>query len=342
MSTFVDIKRISSKTDKTTAIRLDDDLKITVRTEKSGSHTDHQANFTGLQEGQSVDTTDPIAWVQVSKDGDEEVAIIGVNVYHAEDEHDTVPAEGQYWYDPSTHYWPATAAQPGKTLATNPEFKDTVQTFPTVIFNISSAGNLISGNSVSATTISSTELVNYRRSLLKNKLSMKAMDPFLPFIMGGYSLNPIGPASTTVPLSPSADTVVTVQQDLARRQQGFTFWLEMLTRAISVDANLSSDQYFALLDGEISLNSSDVFKEMDRRLAEQIADATPRIGWQFRKFGDVSQANLQSPWIYSSPTSETIDETDQTGWAAEHDANISIGSVVPQAVTDNWLLWLRT
>ena len=327
MSTFADIKRIVSSQDKTTAIRLDDDLKLTVRTEKSGAHTDHQYNFSNVKEGQQIDTTDPIGWIQVAKDDDTEVGIIGVNVYHAENEHDTVPAEGQYWYNPSSQYWPASAAQPGKTLATDPSFKDTVQTFPQIIFNISSAGALVSGNTVGEVSIPSATIIDTRRSELKNKINLLVTDPMLPAITGFTSFAVID----QITVSGLREDLV---NDYPRRLQSFWTWIEMLTRAISIDANLSSDEYYALLLGEVSLNIWSVFERLDRRSAADIRNgANSRNGWAFHGFGTVSQANPQAPWVYALPTGTT--------WRLVRNNNINIGSTA--SVTQfNWITWLRT
>ena len=83
MSTFVEIRPIESPDTKTTAIRLDEDFKLTVRTEKGGSHTDRQYNFSGLLEGQHVAETNDVASVRISKSGTDERAIVAVSTYHA-------------------------------------------------------------------------------------------------------------------------------------------------------------------------------------------------------------------------------------------------------------------
>ena len=328
MSTFVDIKRIISNTDKTTAIRLDDDLKITIRTEKSGVHTDHQADFSNLQEGQSIPTTNPIGWVQVTKDGSQEIGMIGVNVYHAEDEHDTVPEEGLYWYNPSTNYWPSTAAQAGKTIAPNPSFQDPypVQSFPTVIFNISTAGALPAQNNVNTTPIPSTEIISNRRSILKRNLNMIISDPMLPAIIGLTSFAVIN--DLRIPVQSSQ---ITLENDYPRRLQSFWTYLEMLTRAISIDSNISDDQKFALLNGETSISPWDIFEQIPRDTAQRIRGVASRDGWTFNHFGSVARANPQSAWVYTAPSSP---------WSRTVDSTFNIGSTSP--VTQyNWITWLR-
>ena len=337
MSTFVDIKRVIDKDKKTTIIRLDDDLKISIRSEISGAPTDSQFNFTGLQEGQMVSPNDPqdvINSIQVAKDGTEEVAIIGVNVYHAEDEHDTVPAEGQYWYNPDNQYWPSTAAQPGKTLAADPSFKNVVQTFPETIFNISgilTQHPFRTGNSVGATTISNDDLRNYRRSQLKMKLNaILNHDLFMSTMDGASLVTVITPSSTTVPSS--GGDVIEVKE-LARRRQAFWFRLEMLTRAVAIDSNITNNQRFSLLDGEISINFQDVFKKINPALNGLIAvTGDNRTGWNFHRLGSVASS---SPYAYTAPVLSTA------VWNSTLETSINIATP-PDEVTDNWIGWLRT
>ena len=107
MSTFVEIYPVESNTKRTTIIRLDDDKRITIREEVTGSPVrDIQRNYTGLETGQEIDGVDPIRSVRVVKLDDDERCIITVNTYYLPDEQSTIPRAGMYWYNTKTHYDP--------------------------------------------------------------------------------------------------------------------------------------------------------------------------------------------------------------------------------------------
>ena len=321
MSTFVEIRPIESPDTKTTAIRLDGDFELTVRTEKGGSHTDRQYNFSGLLEGQHVAETNDVASVRISKSGTDERAIVAVSTYHAPNDASSVPPAGMYWYN-----WQTTDLKD----APDPAFQQETQVF-TTIFNISTAGALPVGNSVASTVparlygqLATTEA---RREFLKAKLLAHIDNRDLQFYQAGASM----PVVTETSHSAIAGATVTEHAVFARRNQSLMYWLEMLTRAISNDGNLDTEQKFNLLEGEIGLNIGDVIARLNPIMAATISNSSPRSSWRYVRLGSVAAA---SPWGYTAPTDPTL-------WEATLDTSISVGSGVP-ADALNWLAWLRS
>ena len=323
MSTFVKIRPIEPSDTKTTAIRLDGDFELTVRTEKGGAHTDRQYNFSGLLEGQHVAETNDVASVRISKSGTDERAIVSVSTYHAAGDEGSIPPAGMYWYN-----WQTTDLKD----APDPAFQESTQVF-TTIFNISTAGALPVGNSVASTVparlygqLGTTEA---RREFLKAKLLAHIDNRDLPFYLAGTSM-PLITATSRNSID-QQDGTITEYARMARRNQSYMFFLESLTRAISNDDNLDSERKFNLLNGEISLPIGNVLGRIDLNLAGTIAGSNPRANWTYLRLGSVAAA---SPWGYTAPT-------DPTTWIATADTTISVGAGVPSDVLD-WLGWLRS
>ena len=306
MSTFVEIRREVSSSKKTTACRLDDDFRITVREEETGKDPEHyQFNYSGLEEGEQLDgsdVSDPIAWVRVGKLGTDARCNIAVKVYHAADEADTVPEPGFYWYDTSRQYAFRGAADPTKPggEAADPIFPDTAQTFPTTIFNISAAQELVDhplpvGNTV-AVSFTQQRLfaklgsIEARRSHLKTNIRAYLDNRDFPLWIAG-SLNE--QATTT-------NSFLTVE-----RIQSFVWWLEMLTMAISVDGNLNDERKFNLLQGESTLDAGDVISKISNFSQGPQTERLPsadRSAWTYRRMGSVAAA---APYAYTKPTEVT-------------------------------------
>ena len=322
MSTFVEIRPIESPDTKTTAIRLDGDFELTARTEKGGSHTDRQYNFSGLLEGQHVAETNDVASVRISKSGTDEQAIVAVSTYHAPNDASSVPPAGMYWYN-----WQTTDLKD----APDPAFQQETQVF-TTIFNISTAGALPVGNSVASTVparlYGQLGTTTARREFLKAKLLAHIDNRDLQFYLAGTSMPLITATSRDVLRQ---EGTITEYARMARRNQSYMFFLESLTRAISNDDNLDSERKFNLLNGEIGLPIGNVLGRIDLNLAGTIAGSNPRANWTYLRLGSVAAA---SPWAYTAPT-------DPTTWTATAETLISVGSGVGADLI-NWLGWLRS
>ena len=337
MSTFIEVRRVVHASEKTTAIRLDDDLKVTVRTEKAGTETDHQVNFTGIKEGVQIATTDPYHYVQLAKQGTDEVATIGVNVYYAEGDESTVPENGTYYYNPSTHYAFGGTAEQGKSEAPDPSFEGTSQTFPQLIFNISTLGALPTGNTVAAVTIQSeySRLGNTatRRSYLKGLILENTIEhPNYPQWLAGNFLTPLTSAS-------NLGALVNYQRSL----QALSYYPEMLTRAVSIDGNLTgsnAERKFNLLEGMAKLNLGVIYEKNDvADLANEIATtdgsgdlvrrSSTRDDWHFMRLGTIAPGNSGA---YSAPGS----------WNPAPESIITMtGSIAVIGADHNWQDWLR-
>ena len=293
-----------------------------MRTEKGGSHTDRQYNFSGLLEGQHVAETDDVASVRISKSGTDERAIVAVTTYHAPNDASSVPPAGMYWYN-----WQTTDLKD----APDPAFQESTQVF-TTIFNISTAGALPTGNSVASTVparlYGQLGTTTARREFLKAKLLAHIDNRDLPFYLAGTSMPII---TQTVIRQFGLNGVISEYARMARRNQSYMYFLESLTRAISNDDNLDSERKFNLLNGEIGLPIGNVIGRIDLNLAGTIAGSNPRANWTYLRLGSVAAS---SPWAYSAPT-------DPTTWTATSDTLISVGSGVGADLID-WLGWLRS
>ena len=126
MSTIVQFIPTEHQTIKTTGVRIDDDFKITYRTETGGAATDVQVNFSGLLTDQTFQGSPPIRQVRTAKVGTSEQGIIELLVYHAPYEENKVPPAGMYWYNIKNHYPFDGPPEQGKTclLYTSPSPRD--------------------------------------------------------------------------------------------------------------------------------------------------------------------------------------------------------------------------
>ena len=345
MSTFIEVRPEVSPDTQTLIVRIDDDLKVSVRQMKGHSRTDVHLNFSQMDVGDELSTyPEPVAYVRVTKLGADNRATIAVTCYHLEGEEHTVPAAGVYWFDPSKQYNPEfDDPGDGRTAAPNPVFEGTTQQFPVLIFAPDTITPPLAANTVAAQAVPTryTQFgdVAARRRYLQNELLQRVNSAMLPWIVAGATLAPIDEKTTPVNLPAtgmnlrtSAETInITEERELARRQQSLAYWFETLARAISVDANLNTEAKFNLLDGEVGLDTGTVFARMPLTLAKDIAGTRAKTDWHFYRFGSVAGT---SPHTYMRPT-QTLH------WAATRDTGIDIGSSVPSAVTENWINWLR-
>ena len=345
MSTFIEVAPEESQDTQTTIVRIDDDLKISVRQMKGAARTDMHLNFSNMDVGDELATyPEPVASVRITKLGADNRATIVVKCYYLEGEAHTVPAAGVYWFDPSKQYNPELGDPgDGRTAGPDPVFEGTTQQFPVLIFAPDTITPTLPANTASALAVPTryTQLATLpaRRQHLRTALLQRINDARLPWILAGATLAPIAAKTTPVNLPQTgpnlrttAETInITEERELARRQQSLSYWFETLARAISVDANLNTEAKFNLLDGEVGLDTGRVFARMPLTLAASIAGTRTRTDWQFHRFGSVAGT---SPHAYIAPTHNTL-------WGVTRDTGIDIGSAVPAPVTENWINWLR-
>ena len=339
MSTFIEISPESSTNKITEYIRIDNDFQLTLGVSVDGTLAYHYFNFTGIPDDFTYrpdPADDNLEFAQLVKDGDAESLTIRIKVFYnaADDtlEQHQIPRAWTYGRPiDKDHYLPG-------------ELLDTLsQDFPVIIWNTLEDGATqpVAHTANPATTLTFGRqfarlgTVAERRTYLKRKLLARVEDPMLPFIMAGTSTNPIVQSTTTLTRGESSSAPINFSvvdmKEHARRQQGFAYRLEMLARAVSIDSNLEDEAKFNLLDGEVSLENSDVFMRLQPSLNGDIANQAPRTGWRFRRFGSVAAS---APFAYTAPT-------DPTMWATTHDTSIDIGSGAAQGVATNWILWIR-
>ena len=332
MSSFVLIDPVPHASWVTRAVRLDGDFTLSVAVDKGGTVSYSYYNLQGIPDDYTYKPSpadENLEEAVISKDGTNESVVFRIKMYYnASDEtleDYQIPRAWTYGVTiDKDNYLPGTLL-------------DSIsQTFPVTIWNTLKTGqNPPSTNTASAVSFDSqyTRLgsIERRREYLKEKMRNTVFDPMIGPITGFTSFRPIGEISVSAPPPPGN---INLDNDWPRRIQSFWTWLEMLTRAISIDSNLTSEQKFVLLDGEIGLSLWDIFERLDRDLCRQIRGSASRDGWNFRKFGSVSQANSQSPWIYTAPVQASL-------WSTTIETNIDIGSSAT-ATQYNWKNWLRS
>ena len=337
MSTFIEVRPEASPNTRTTAIRIDDDLKVTIRTESGASHTDHQFNYTGADVDVDVTTVDPIEYVRVTKIGTDVRATIAVKCYYLDYQSgavNTVPAAGIYWYNPETHYNPELPAEMGKTAAPNPTFEGTTQAFPVTIFApdpITPA--LPVGNSVAAPTIprlyARLGSLEARRAYLKRKL-LATFESNDFFLMAWDDDNDLDEANFNNRMRDA--------MELIRTSQAYMFRVKMLALALSIDANFDTEQKFNLLNGEIGYDPQILGRHLSTYLLSTTFPSSLISGWQFGRLGRIGNAE---PWTWLSavhPMAITFRTNNVAG------VNITNANLPARLTANNgsdWLEWLR-
>ena len=322
---------------ETTFVRLDDDFRATIRIEvpdKDSPSTilksDYQVDFTGLPDGEQIEATQvhtavraPIAYVRLpDKIGTDSRCIIAVRCFHRENEAHRVPASGIYWYNPQTQYAFGAPAEAGKTEAANPLFEGTAQTFPTTIFSttdVTARGALPAATATRPVSFTAQTLyarlgnLAARRAYLKSKIRENLEHPNLPLWLAGNTLN-LRLFQIVEDLTGDAQTL-TIENELPRRVQAFSYWLEMLARAVSIDANLDTAAKFDKLDTACGYSGGDIIgKTALDNFGPRLAGSSDRTSWNFL--------------------------TLNASWAATRDNTITL-SPVPAAVTEDWMAWVR-
>ena len=326
MSTFIEIRPTQHATIKTTGVRIDGNFKVTVRTETGGVATDHKVNFSGLLTDQTLQGTDPIGQVRVGKIGTQERVFIQVNAYYASGEEDKVPAAGLYWYNIKNHYPFGGTPEQGKTASADPNF-NTPQTFPIVIFNEST---LTAWTANSATSTVPSRLygqlgtLDNRRQYLKQLILKNVDNPMLPMWSLGMVHSPVASNATLLQIA-----------GYLKRIEIISYWLEMLTGAISVDVNLNSEQKFNLLKGECELSVRLIARNLPdggtygaQSISRAIFNFSSRNSYTYFKIGDVGGA---PDYQYT-----------RTNWLAVPSTNPVITMNGSADIGMDWVTWLRT
>lgn len=320
MSTFIEVRPEVSADTQTTIVRIDDDLKISVRQVKSGTPTDIHLDFSGMDVGDELLTyPEPVEYVRVTKLGADNRATIAVKCYHLAGQANTVPAAGVYWFDPSKSYNPE-GADPGdgRTAAPNPTFSGTTQAFPVLIFAPDPISPALGANTATAQVVPSryTQLgtLARRREIVKNRLRNIVFNNSMMMWMVGAGE--------------------------ARHQEAFSHWLEHLVRAASIDANFDTEAKFNLLEGDSWLDPYELAYRIENDgittgTAPPLSGVTRSAWTQYVRLGAVASS---SPFAYTAPTTATW-----TGSTTDV-AGLTL-SGVPTRLSENngrgWLEWLR-
>ena len=333
MSTFIEVRPEENADTKTTYARIDDDLKITTRTEKGATHTDYQFNYTGVDVGIDITTSEPVEYVRVTKIGDDVRATIGLKCYYLPGEASTVPAAGTYWYNPSTHYNPELPAEMGKTAAANPTFEGTTQTFPTIIFNTATDDSTIATtNTATAPTIprlyARLGSLEARRAYLKRKLLAIVDSQEFLFTLWGRDK---GLTTSTGTADRAIDVI-----NYMRTIQVFVRWYKLLALTLSIDVCLNTERKFNLINGQLDLNPEDIKVGLEETFIHvppiNLAVIT---GWRFEGFGTVAATE---PWAFSH-TGNTYTFLNHQGVIGFNAASLS--SRLRANNGAEWLNWLR-
>ena len=269
---------------RTTAIGIEDDGIVRIRVEEGGSNVDRRFNFSSYPEGTSVSITqDEIRDVDVLKLGTDARFVIEVKEYYDENlKPEEAPEERDLWYaydtaadsipdDDATQtkspsnilyvLWKSGGTPSSPTIAWPNPFTDESNPLPRIFTRLASVAE--------------------RRNYLKGKLLDKVSDMFSLLMTICGEKNETAYAQKSDIVDEDGSSIIRIIQDLdhPRRMQGFAFRLETLTRAISVDSNLTDERKFNLLDGEIGLDNGDVFSKMNRAVAGTIFNSSkPRAG----------------------------------------------------------------
>ena len=336
MSTFIEVRPEENADTKTTYARIDDDLKITTRTEKGASHNDYQFNYTGVDVGIDITTSEPVEYVRVTKIGNDVRATIGLKCYYLPGEANTVPAAGTYWYNPATHYNPELPAEMGKTAAANPTFEGTTQTFPTIIFNTATDDSTIATtNTATAPTIprlyARLGSLEARRAYLKNKL--RAIVESKEILFDLWVKGETWPTTSSVVVQ--GNSII----NFFRRSQFYVRWYKLIALTLSLDSSLDTERKFNLLNAQLDQNphllrlnfSIITAANINNPLNTSVID-----NWQFWGFGTVASSE---PWAWSNPNAPNFEIANLTSIIT-----FAAGSLSSRLSANNgsdWLNWLR-
>ena len=329
MSTIIKLIPEAHATKRTTWIRLTGDGQITTRVEDPiGTDTDKSFDFSSMNEGDpSPPANEPFQFIDAGKIGTHARYIIGISEFYDQSlTGNSIPQERFIWYD-------------YKTKADDAPDSETIQTFPiNVLF--STAGTPDSPTRALSVTTQTTSRIYgslgttaARREYLKQLIRVNHVDhkDFQNWLTGFQYHDISG-----------------ITSSLYQYRANYWAWLEMLTRAISVNTNLedttnpttAGERKFNLLVGDASLSGIDVFNYAGINLLREITNSSNnRTGWTLIRLGEVAAA---SPYAYTKPTIETGNwgfTGSNANTVANNEITVRSGITIPSGTS--WLDWLR-
>ena len=319
MSTIIKLVPKAHATKRTTVVQATNDGVIRTRVENPvGTDTDKSFNFSTLAEGDpSPAANEPVVRVDTQKIGTVASYVIEVtNFYDESLTGDAVPTEYFIWYD-------------YKTKADEAPDSETAQTFPTTVLWTTAGTPQSPTRALSPTAQTVGRLyqnlgsLEARREHLKGNIRDYIDSPDWGIWMAG-SLN--------IP-AVVANNFVSV-----RTRQEFVFWLEMLARAISVDANLDTERKFNLLNGESTLSPKEIVVRAEGFVFGGNLNTMftyDRNNWTYRRFGTVAAT---TPYDYTAPT-YTLSDGNPVPVRATIDSLITLSNTT---VGDSWTQWVRS
>ena len=309
-------------TKRTTGIAIENDGVLRTRVEDpGGTVTDKRFNFatdtattTAYSEGMTGEVNnEPVVLVAAEKIGTDARFIIEVTEFYSSALlGDDAPQERYLWYDyktkaddapDSTATQTASPASPLFVLWTS----GGTPTAPTVAFNITDANTKLASDYTRLATLAA------RRETLKIALQADVFSP---------------------------EMAIWLVENTEAEQSAFVRRLEMLARALSIDANLNTQAKFNLLAGEIGLDAYTVATHLSDTIigggGVGPLHSDDRGNWRFFRLGSLGTGPA---YPYSPPAT-----TNYIAYTSDV-ASITL-SGVPAAVSANdgrgWLDWLRT
>ncbi len=324
MSTIIKMIPKTHATKRTTGIILTNDGIIRTRIEDPvGTATDKQFNFSANAEGTFREiNNEPVVSVSSQKIGADARFIITVNEFYDPTlVGENIPQERFLWYDYKTKSDEAPSSTAAQTFPINAFWTSGgTPSSPTVAFPGSYTDQVIPTPSL-YTSLASTE---NRRNYLKQKILDNINNPLFPIWISRPLL---APATT-------ADHLL----EHGQRQETLIYWLEMLTRSISIDINLATEQKFNFLSGECGLDGVEVITKANSLTGSQIYNgSSSRNGWRYQRLGSIG---ANTPWTYSPPTGPSW-----TPQRYDHTITNGIDLRTANAIgagTLDWVPWLRS
>ena len=314
MGTYIEFEPTSHATKVTRLVRIDNDFRITLAVDDNGTLTEHFFNFQAIPDEYLFKPSPPddnLMFAQLAKEGAAESLVVRIRMFfNAED--DTLEP---YHIPRAWSYSSPIDKNNYLPTATLPETVN--QVFPIVIWNTLKPSQTLPGaNTAMAPTFdrlfTRLSTLTERRNHLKQPLLTKLFSRAMPFWMMGAGE--------------------------AAHQQAFAHWIEMLVRALAIDANLATEARFNLLHGEIGLDFYEfAYKVSNAGITDTggaLASMT-RTEWTgYVRFGAVASS---TPYAYTPPSGNTW-----TG-STSNVAGLTLTGV-PAALRDNngrgWIDWI--
>ena len=322
MTTIIKTVPTPHATKRTTGLWILDDGRIGTRVEDPAgtttlaNRTDKTFNFSLWPEGTSqvIVNNEPLTFVSVQKLGASARFIMSTQLFYDETlEGAAIPQTQYLWYpytvdekdappdsDPTTAtpsnpvyvYWSSGGTPASPTLAFGPQAHSVgIET------QWSIQGNLANRR-------------QYLKTLILNQINHPNMPQWLAFntvTFGGDAL----------------DEVVDLQKVAM-----LSYLPEMLTRAISIDANLNTQAKFNLLEGMANINLGDMVSGINNALVVSITNRTRSSNrWTFYRIGNVGGAPT---YTYS-----------RSSWT-DIGTHSDIVLTTAENIGNDWQAWLRS